>query len=76
MSEYLNKIIVVYEVNDYPEMGGGTNVRFFDTEREAIDFLNQTVIGDKDRYTIIIVARIGREYKIKEKEVVKEFSLE
>lgn len=72
----IDKIIVVYEVNDYPEMDGGTHVKFFDTEREATKFLNETVVGDKERYSITLIGKLNREFTIKEKVVVKEFEIE
>lgn len=68
------KYILVYEIDDYPECGGGTEVEFFEAteEQEMHKRVNELASTD-ERVSIITAGFLQTEYEYKPVEIVKEY---
>lgn len=71
------KHILVYEINDYPNNGGGTQVEFFeaDAEQEMHKRVNDLASTD-DRISIITAGFLQTEYEYKPVEIIKKYQPE
>lgn len=64
---------LLWNVNDYPEMGGGNFFEYFETAEEMDKFVNQNLIN-QNRYGIILACKIEESfiYTAKEKVTILE----
>jgi hypothetical protein len=68
------KYILVYEIDDYPDFGGGTQVEFFEAnaEQEMHKRVNELASTD-ERISIITAGFLQTEYEYKPVEIIKEY---
>ena len=68
------KYILVYEIDDYPDCGGGTQVEFFEAnaEQEMHKRVNELASTD-ERISIITAGFLKTEYEYKPVEIIKEY---
>ncbi len=68
------KYILVYEIEDYPDCGGGTEVEFFDAYSEQKMHNRVNDLASKDeRVKIIAAGFLQTEYEYKPVEIIKEY---
>ena len=68
----MSKYILVYEIDDYPEMGGGTEVEFFEEEQKLHERVNELASND-ERVSITTAGFLSVEYDYKPIEIVKQY---
>lgn len=68
------RYILVYEISDYPEMGGGRYAEFFESneEQKMHNRVNE-LANSVDNFSIIIAGFMSQEYEYKPIEVIKEY---
>lgn len=66
------KYIIVYEIDDYPEMGGGKDIEIFDTENEMHDRVNELAVRN-NKLRIIIAGFLQFGFEYKPIEIIKEY---
>ncbi len=66
--------ILVYEIDDYPDYGGGTKVEFFKAckEQEMHERVNELASED-ERVSIVAAGFLQTEYEYKPIQIVKEY---
>lgn len=69
MTQYL----IIYEILDYPENGGGMRYEVFETP-ELMDRKVQNMADRPDfKFDILLTARLGEQYEYAPVEIVKKF---
>ncbi len=66
------RYILVYEIDDYPDCGGGIQVEFFEKEQEMHRQVNELASTD-ERISIITAGYLHAEYEYKPIEIIKEY---
>lgn len=68
------KYILVYEINDYTDCGGGTEVEFFEAnEKQKMHKRVNELASTDERVSIVTAGFLQVEYDYKPIEIVKEY---
>ena len=67
------KCVLVYYVDDYPEMGGGLAFNIFENEDVMHEMVNELLKKHGDKFRVTFAASIQKEFKYEAVEVVKEY---
>jgi len=68
----MRRYILVYEIDDFADCGGGTHVESFESEEQMHKRVNEVASND-ERVTITKAGLLQKEYEYKPVEVVKEY---
>lgn len=64
------KYVLVYEVQDYPELGGGTTIEEFEDDQDMHKRVNDLNKQNSERYTSFQGLCVTTEYEYKAAEIV------
>lgn len=70
------KFILVYDINDHCEMGGGTHYKLFEKIEELEEEVNKLNKFYKEKFTIVFAGQVLRELKISIVNMVSEYKIE